>query len=58
MSPILFNIFVDMLDILIDCAKQDNQIIGVVPHRVDGGFSIMQHANDSIIFMEHDLDNA
>ena len=31
---------------------------GLVPHLVDGGVSILQYADDSIIFMEHDLAKA
>jgi hypothetical protein len=40
MSAILFNIMADMLAIMIDRAKQDSQIDGVVPHLVDGGLLI------------------
>ena len=58
MSPMLFNIVADMLAILIERAKQDSQIAGVVPHLVDGGLSILQYADDTILFMEHDLDKA
>uniref|UniRef100_A0A453KG56 Reverse transcriptase domain-containing protein n=1 Tax=Aegilops tauschii subsp. strangulata TaxID=200361 RepID=A0A453KG56_AEGTS len=54
MSPILFNIVVDMLTILIGRAKDDGQVGGLVPHLVDGGVSILQYADDTIIFMEHD----
>lgn len=32
LSPILFNIVVDMLAILIGLANDNNQISGVVPH--------------------------
>jgi hypothetical protein len=39
-------------------AKNDGQIEGVVPHLVDGGLSILQYADDMIIFMEHDLEKA
>ena len=58
MSPMLFNIVADMLAILIEHGKQDDQIAGVVPHLVDGGLSILQYADDTILFMEHDLDKA
>src|SRR4051812_17682988 len=58
LSPILFNIVADMLAIMIERAKLDNQIEGVVPHLVDGGLSILQYADDTILFMEHDLDKA
>jgi retron-type reverse transcriptase len=34
LSPILFNIVVDMLEILIKRAKEEGQIIGVIPHLV------------------------
>ena len=39
LSPILFNIVADMLAIIIERAKSDGQIVGVVPHLVDGGLS-------------------
>jgi hypothetical protein len=58
LSPMLFNIVADMLAIIIECAKVDGQIEGVVPHLVDGGLSILQYADDTILFMEHDLEKA
>ncbi len=41
LSPIIFNIVVDMLDILIKIAKDDGQISGVVPHLLDNSLSIL-----------------
>jgi hypothetical protein len=58
LSPMLFNIVADMLAIMIECAKVDGQIEGVIPHLVDGGLSILQYADDTILFMEHDLEKA
>ena len=58
MSPILFNIVVDMLAILIGRAKEADQVGGLVPHLVDGGVSILQYTDDTNIFMEHDLAKA
>jgi hypothetical protein len=58
LSPMLFNIVADMLAILIERAKADGQIEGVIPHLVDAGLSILQYADDTIIFMEHDLEKA
>ena len=55
MSPILFNVVVDMLVVLVNRAKQDGQVGGLIPHLVEGGVSILQYADDTIIFMEHDL---
>jgi hypothetical protein len=58
MSPILFNIVADMLSILIKRAKDDGQIKGVIPHLVDDRLSILQYADDTILFMDHDLEQA
>jgi hypothetical protein len=58
LSPILFNLVADMLTIFITRAKEDGQIQGLIPHLVDGGLSILQYADDTLLFMEHDLDQA
>ena len=47
-----------MLAIIIERAKSDGQIEGVFPHLVDGGLSILQYANDTILFMEHNLEKS
>jgi retron-type reverse transcriptase len=41
LSPLLFNIMVDMLAIFIKRAKLPGQFDGVVPHLVDDGLSIL-----------------
>jgi hypothetical protein len=58
LSPILFNLIADMLAILISRAKEDGQVDGLIPHLVDGGVSILQYADDTIIFTQHDLEKA
>ena len=58
LSPILFNIVVDMLAMLIQRAKDDGQFKGVVPHLVEDGLSILQYADDTILFMDHNLEQA
>ena len=58
MSPILFNIVVDMLAILIARAKEVGKIEGVIPHLVQDGLSILQYADDTVIFLGHDVDKA
>jgi hypothetical protein len=58
LSPILFNIVANMLAIMINRAKEDGQVSGLIPHLVDGGVSIFQYADDTIIFLEHDLEKA
>jgi hypothetical protein len=55
LSPILFNIVADMLAILIARAKEEGQVGSLIPHLVDGGVSVLQYADDTILFMEHDL---
>jgi hypothetical protein len=47
-----------MLAIMIERTKFDGKIERVIPHLVDGGLSIHQHADDMILFMEHDIEKA
>jgi hypothetical protein len=37
LSPMLFNIIADMLAIIINRAKEDGQVGGLIPHLVEGG---------------------
>jgi retron-type reverse transcriptase len=57
LSPLLFNIVVDMLAILINRAKGEVHINGVVPHLVDDDLSILQYVDDTNIFLEHDTES-
>jgi hypothetical protein len=50
LSPILFNIVVDMLAILVNIANEEGQFEGLILHLVDGGLSILQYADDTILF--------
>jgi hypothetical protein len=56
LSPLLFNLVADMLTLLISRAKEDGQITGLVPHLVEEGLSILQYADDAILFMDHDIE--
>ena len=58
LSPIMFNIVADMLATIIARAKEDGQVEGLIPHLVEGGVSILQYADDTILFMSHDLEKA
>jgi hypothetical protein len=58
LSPLLFNIVADMLAIILNRAKRGGLIAGVVPHLVDDGLSLLQYADDTILFMDHDLEKA
>jgi retron-type reverse transcriptase len=54
LSPIFLNIVVDILAIIIKRSKEGGQVEGLIPHLVEGGVSILQYTNDTIIFMEND----
>ena len=58
LSPVLFNIVADMLALLIKRAKNDGQIKGIIPHLVEDGLLILQYADDTILFMDHDIEQA
>jgi hypothetical protein len=47
-----------MLAILLSRAKANNQFVGVVPHLVEEGISILQYADDTIVLMDHSLEHA
>jgi hypothetical protein len=49
---------VDILAILIKRAKTEGQIIGVVPHLMEDGLSILQYADDTLSFLDHDIEKA
>jgi hypothetical protein len=54
----LFNLVADKLAVLAARAKEDGQVGGLIPHLVKGGISILQYADDTILFLEHDLQKA
>ena len=47
-----------MLATLVERAKVAGQVSGVIPHLVEEGLSILQYADDTILFLDHDLDRA
>lgn len=57
-SQVLFNLVADMLAVFIARAKEDVQIQGLIPHLMDDGLSILQYADDTILYMEHNLEQA
>ena len=44
-----------MLAVMIEHAKVAGQFEGVIPHLVDGGLSILQYADATILFIDHAL---
>jgi hypothetical protein len=53
-----FNLVADMLVVLLERAKANGDIRRVIPHLVDDGLSILQYADDTILVMQHDLNDA
>ena len=47
-----------MLAILITRAKESGQVEGVIPNLIHDGLSILQYADDTVIFMSHDAEKA
>jgi hypothetical protein len=45
-----------MLPLLISRAKEDGQINGLVPYLVEGGLSILQYTDDTILFMKNNME--
>jgi hypothetical protein len=43
------------LAVVIARAKEEGQVGGLIPHLFEGGVSILQYADDTILFMEHNL---
>ena len=52
-SPILFNL---VADILVSRAKNNGQFKALVPNLVDEGLSISQYVDDTILFMNSDIE--
>jgi hypothetical protein len=50
LSPVLFNLVADMLAVLIERSKGMGFFDGLVPHLVEDGLSILQYADDTILF--------
>jgi hypothetical protein len=49
---------IDMLAILIKRAKNGGKISGIIPNIIDDGLFILQYMNDTILFMDHNLEQA
>jgi GMP synthase PP-ATPase subunit len=47
-----------MLAVLINRAKGEGQLSGVIPHLVHDSLSILQYADDTILFIDHNFEQA
>ena len=54
LSPLLFNLAADALDLILRKAKHKGHIKGVVPELIPGGLTHLQYADDTVILMNLD----
>jgi hypothetical protein len=57
LSPLLFDVVGDGLALLMKKGQEQGLVKGLVPHLVDGGISILQYADDTILLLDDDLEN-
>jgi hypothetical protein len=57
LSPLLFDVVGDGLALLMKKGQEEGLSKGLVPH-LDGGISILQYADDTILLLEDDFKNA
>lgn len=48
----------DILATFISRAKEKGLLSGVVPHLINDGLSILQYADDTILFLNNDFEQA
>jgi hypothetical protein len=58
LSPLLFDVVGDGLALLMKKGQEEGLVKGLVPHLVDGGISILQYADGTILLLEDILENA
>jgi hypothetical protein len=57
-APSLFNVAVNCLSKMIQMAKQNGLIAGLADHIIQGGCAILQYADDTILFIQDDMESA
>jgi hypothetical protein len=58
LSPFLFNIAVDSLAKMISLAQRNNLITGLVPNYIEHGVAILQYADDTILCLQDNKEQA
>jgi hypothetical protein len=58
LSPFLFNIATDSLSKMINLAQRNNLIKGLVPEYIENGVAVLQYADDTILCMQDDKEQA
>jgi hypothetical protein len=54
LSPILFNLVVDVLGALMNKAARKNKIKGLMTHLIEEGITHIQYADDTLLMVERD----
>jgi hypothetical protein len=58
MSPILFDVAVDILTLLVKKASENGLSEGVFTHLVEDGVNMLQYADDIIFMFKHSVESA
>ena len=58
LSPIMFNLVADIFTRMLMKAARINLVSGLLPRVVEGGIINLQYADDTLLFLENDLDEA
>ena len=58
MSPTLFNMVAESLTKMVLCAQKNGLITGFASDLVENGIAILQYADDTVLCIEHDPDQA
>jgi hypothetical protein len=58
LSPFLFNIAADILAKMISLAQRNNLIKGLVPDYIENGVAVLQYADDTILCIQDDINQA
>jgi hypothetical protein len=58
LSPLLFNIVVDVLTRMVYLAQQNHLVTGIISNPIPNGIAILQYADDTILCMENDEEKA
>lgn len=57
LSPILFNLVGDALDLILESAKKAGVLEGLTPNLIEGGITHLQYADDTILFVKPSRQN-
>jgi hypothetical protein len=57
-SPFLFNLAAENLAKMITQAQFAGLLVGLIPHLIDKGVAILQYADDTILLIQENMDQA